>query len=170
MTMLCCGSGENRRSITWTLILSFGRVINYRHLKSAVSSKLSVSTEENIICKSKKNKKSNPTTSRGSRVHEGPGPPRPPLSPHILLKVCICSFPSNLMRTAVMIAALNVNEWGKPCSLVSRAEGAPSGCGAATWLGAVTHFQLAGINERWPFCWRAPCGSRRAGSAAAAAR
>lgn len=70
-------------------------------------------------------------------------------------------FSLNLMRTTVMKAALNVNERGKPCSLVPE-QRAPSGYRSATWQGAVTHFQLTGINEQCPFCWQAQCGSRQA--------
>lgn len=61
-----------------------------------------------------------------------------------------------------MAAELNVNERGEPCSLAPE-QRAPFGCWWATWWGAVTHLQRAGIKERCPFSWQRRCGSGCAG-------
>lgn len=71
---------------------------------------------------------SHPTTSRGSAIHKA----EPAADFTTSYSKCAhLLFSFNLTRTAVMIAALNVNERGKPCSEVPE-QRAPSGCRSAT--------------------------------------
>lgn len=99
-------------------------VVNYSHLKSAMYLKFNVSKKRTILFIKIP---SNPSTNRGSSIHMA----RPAVEFTTSYSKAHLLFSLNLMRTVVMIAALNVNEWGKPCSLVPE-QRAPSGYRSAT--------------------------------------